>query len=92
MEWTKTEREGPRSADTALLLVRTVEICSGRHHSTEQDLKLLPDYSKLEQLTRSICCRLATEAPALVRPSIVAKVFTYVHASSLFFIKKMNLA
>ncbi|CAD6253565.1 unnamed protein product [Miscanthus lutarioriparius] len=65
MAWTKTEREGPRSADTALLLVRTVEICSGRHHSTEQDLKLLPDYSKLEQLTRSICCRLATEAPAL---------------------------
>lgn len=65
MAWTKTEREGPRAADTALLLVRTVEICSGRHHSTEQDLKLLPDYSKLEQLTRSICCRLATEAPAL---------------------------
>ncbi|XP_066335959.1 ent-copalyl diphosphate synthase 2-like [Miscanthus floridulus] len=65
MAWTKTEREGPRVADTAMLLVRTVEICSGRHHSTEQDMKLLPDYSKLEQLTRSICCRLATEAPAL---------------------------
>ncbi|CAD6253187.1 unnamed protein product [Miscanthus lutarioriparius] len=65
MAWTKTEREGPRAADTAMLLVRTVEICSGRHHSTEQDMKLLPDYSKLEQLTRSICCRLATEAPAL---------------------------
>ncbi|CAD6253563.1 unnamed protein product [Miscanthus lutarioriparius] len=93
MAWTKTEREGPRSADTALLLVRTVEICSGRHHSTEQDLKLLPDYSKLEQLTRSICCRLATEAPAL-RMSAQSSIFpepdlgTIIqfgnHASSLY--------
>jgi hypothetical protein len=67
MAWT-TEKERDRSCagDTALMLVRTVEICSGRHRSTEQELNLLPDHSKLEQLTRSICCRLATEAPGLL--------------------------
>jgi len=69
MAWTEKEtEEASRAGDTALLLARTVEICSGRRRATEQDLELLlPDYSKLQHLTRCICSRLATEAPALVR-------------------------
>ena len=69
MAWTEKEtEEASRAGDTALLLARTVEICSGRLHGTEHDLELLlPDYSKLQKLTRCICSRLATEAPALVR-------------------------
>ncbi|PWZ28857.1 Ent-copalyl diphosphate synthase 2 [Zea mays] len=67
MAWTEKEtEEASRAGDTALLLARTVEICSGRRRGTEQDLELLlPDYSKLQKLTRCICSRLATEAPAL---------------------------
>uniref|UniRef100_A0ACD5WDW3 Uncharacterized protein n=1 Tax=Avena sativa TaxID=4498 RepID=A0ACD5WDW3_AVESA len=45
--------------DTALLLVRTIEICSGRHVPIEQKLNLW-EYSQLEQLTSSICRNLAT--------------------------------
>jgi hypothetical protein len=69
MAWTGKETEkASRAGDTALLLARTVEICSGRRCGTEKDLDLLlRDYSKLQQLTRCICSRLATEAPALVR-------------------------
>eukprot|EP00267_Zea_mays_P054158 XP_020407377.1 ent-copalyl diphosphate synthase 2 [Zea mays] len=67
MAWTGKETEkASRAGDTALLLARTVEICSGRRCGTEKDLDLLlRDYSKLQQLTRCICSRLATEAPAL---------------------------
>ncbi|KAL6640344.1 hypothetical protein ACP70R_022193 [Stipagrostis hirtigluma subsp. patula] len=43
--------------NTALLLVRTVEICSGRYGSTEQNFNL--EYSNLERLTSSICGKLA---------------------------------
>uniref|UniRef100_A0A453DB91 Uncharacterized protein n=1 Tax=Aegilops tauschii subsp. strangulata TaxID=200361 RepID=A0A453DB91_AEGTS len=52
--------------DTALLLVRTVEITSGRHVSAEQKLNLW-EYSQLEQLTSSICRKLATRVLAQVR-------------------------
>jgi ent-copalyl diphosphate synthase len=55
MEW--TAENGSYKGNTALLLVRTVEICSGRLGSTEQNLKL-PEYSQLEQLTYSICSKL----------------------------------
>jgi hypothetical protein len=52
MAWTEKEtEEASRAGDTALLLARTVEICSGRRRATEQDLELLlPDYSKLQHL------------------------------------------
>ncbi|XP_037481001.1 syn-copalyl diphosphate synthase-like [Triticum dicoccoides] len=59
MAWTAKESRGSIEGDTALLLVRTVEICSGRHVTAEQNLNLW-DYSQLEQLTSSICRKLAT--------------------------------
>lgn len=57
--WIAKERNGLIEGDTALLLVRTIEICSGRHVPIEQKLNLW-EYSQLEQLTSSICCNLAT--------------------------------
>ncbi|CAO2046274.1 unnamed protein product [Urochloa humidicola] len=54
MAW--TPRNDSYEGNTALLLVRTVEICSGRLRSTEQALKL-SEYSQLEQLTYSICSK-----------------------------------
>ena len=36
MAWTTKERSGPCERSTTLLLVRAVEVCSGRHSSTEQ--------------------------------------------------------
>ncbi|KAM3373211.1 hypothetical protein ACQJBY_019919 [Aegilops geniculata] len=59
MAWTPKESHGSVDGDTALLFVRTIEICSGRIVSTEQKLNLW-DYSQLEQLTSSICHKLAT--------------------------------
>ncbi|CAO2046273.1 unnamed protein product [Urochloa humidicola] len=47
----------PCEGSTALLLVRTVEICSGRHCSASQNLNP-SEYSQLEQLTSSICSKL----------------------------------
>uniref|UniRef100_A0ACD5WRR7 Uncharacterized protein n=1 Tax=Avena sativa TaxID=4498 RepID=A0ACD5WRR7_AVESA len=43
---------------TALLLVRTVEVSSGRYGLTQQDLNVL-EYIQLEELTSSICCKLS---------------------------------
>jgi hypothetical protein len=36
MAWTTKERSGPCECSTTLLLVRAVEVCSGRHSLTEQ--------------------------------------------------------
>ncbi|GJN16536.1 hypothetical protein PR202_gb03537 [Eleusine coracana subsp. coracana] len=58
MAWTAKGTHGPIEGDTALLLVRTIEIFSGRHVSTDQKLNLW-EYSQLEQLTSSICCKLS---------------------------------
>ncbi|TVU29601.1 hypothetical protein EJB05_21175, partial [Eragrostis curvula] len=44
--------------DTSLLLIRTIEICSGRHGSYKQNLNL-SEYSHLEKLIFSICCKLS---------------------------------
>uniref|UniRef100_M8BN83 Syn-copalyl diphosphate synthase n=1 Tax=Aegilops tauschii TaxID=37682 RepID=M8BN83_AEGTA len=63
MAWTAKESHGSIEGDTALLLVRTVEITSGRHVSAEQKLNLW-EYSQLEQLTSSICRKLATRVLA----------------------------
>ncbi|KAL6899274.1 hypothetical protein ACP4OV_005932 [Aristida adscensionis] len=46
---------------TALLLVRTIEICSGRQDLDEQNMNHF-EYSQLERLTSSICSRLATSS------------------------------
>uniref|UniRef100_N1QYY8 Syn-copalyl diphosphate synthase n=1 Tax=Aegilops tauschii TaxID=37682 RepID=N1QYY8_AEGTA len=59
MAWTAKESHGSVDGDTALLFVRTIEICSGRIVSAEQKLNLW-HYSQLEQLTSSICHKLAT--------------------------------
>uniref|UniRef100_A0A0E0M6Y2 Terpene synthase N-terminal domain-containing protein n=1 Tax=Oryza punctata TaxID=4537 RepID=A0A0E0M6Y2_ORYPU len=53
-------KHGSCQGDTALLLARTVEISSGRLSWTQKNLKC-SDYSHLEQITSSICCKLATE-------------------------------
>ncbi|KAF0906465.1 hypothetical protein E2562_011459 [Oryza meyeriana var. granulata] len=54
------ESHGSPGGDTALLLVRTIEICSGRHGSAEQSLNN-SEYAQLEQITSSICRKLATK-------------------------------
>ena len=67
MSWTaKGSRQGSIEGDTALLLVRTIEIFSGRHVSTEQKLSLW-EYCHLEQLTSSICSKLSRRVLAQVR-------------------------
>ncbi|PAN11748.1 hypothetical protein PAHAL_2G213000 [Panicum hallii] len=58
MSWAAKGSQGSIEGDTALLLVRTIEIFSGRHVSTEQKLSLW-EYSQLEQLTSSICSKLS---------------------------------
>ncbi|GJN21388.1 hypothetical protein PR202_gb08858 [Eleusine coracana subsp. coracana] len=45
--------------NTALLLVRTIEVCSGRHALIKEYLNL-PECSYLGRLVFSICCKLAT--------------------------------
>ena len=66
MAWTAKESHGSVDGDTSLLFVRTIEIVSGRIASTEQKLNRW-DYSQLEQLTSSICHKLATIGLAQVR-------------------------
>ena len=66
MAWTANGSHRSIDGDTALLLVRTVEICSGRHVSAEQKLNFW-DYSQLEQLISSICRKLAAKVHAQVR-------------------------
>ena len=58
---------------TALLLVRTVEICSGRHCSANQNLKL-SDYSQLEKLTSSICSKVGSRILSQVCACIITKL------------------
>ncbi|XP_025792139.1 ent-copalyl diphosphate synthase 2-like [Panicum hallii] len=59
MELTTNDGHESCEGKTALLLVRTVEICSGRHCSANQNLKL-SEYSQLEKLTSSICSKLGS--------------------------------
>ena len=66
MAWTAKESHGSVDGDTSLLFVRTIEIVSGRIASTEQKLNRW-DYSQLEQLTSSICRKLAAKVHAQVR-------------------------
>lgn len=60
--WTAQGHEG----SVALLLVRTVEICSGRRRSAsatdDGQAHSLSEYSQLEQLTSSVCSKLAAGA------------------------------
>ncbi|KAK1629593.1 hypothetical protein QYE76_003908 [Lolium multiflorum] len=66
MAWTSKDCEG----NAALLIARTVEICSGRHPCLQE-----ADLSRLEHLTSSICRKLGnhsaqsreTEAPEVLR-------------------------
>ena len=98
MAWTEKEtEEASRAGDTALLLARTVEICSGRRRGTEQDLELcLSDYSKLQQLTTCICSRLATEAPALVHVYCIHRrhteetVYMHMHGGCIVYLYVFN--
>ncbi|XP_044444482.1 syn-copalyl diphosphate synthase-like [Triticum aestivum] len=63
MAWTAEERSGPCEWSTALLLVRTIEVCSGRHNSTDHQLNVW-EYTQLEELTSSICRKLASRVLA----------------------------
>lgn len=65
MAWTAEERSGPCEWSTALLLVRTIEVCSGRHSSTDHQLNVW-EYTQLEELTSSICRKLAARVLAKV--------------------------
>lgn len=60
------ETLGTRQGSTALLLVRTVEICSGRHSLMEEQNINSLEYSQLEKLTFSICSKLASRFRAQV--------------------------
>ncbi|XP_037486909.1 syn-copalyl diphosphate synthase-like isoform X1 [Triticum dicoccoides] len=61
--WTAKESSGPCEWSAALLLVRTVEVCSGRHGSTQQQLNI-SEYTQLEELTSSICRKLSSRVLA----------------------------
>ncbi|KAF2915615.1 hypothetical protein DAI22_09g051250 [Oryza sativa Japonica Group] len=54
--------------NTALLIVRTVEIVSTRYDPDDHTLNL--EYSQLEQITSSICCRLAARVIAQEGPDL----------------------
>ncbi|BAF14085.1 syn-copalyl diphosphate synthase, chloroplastic isoform 1 [Oryza sativa Japonica Group] len=59
MAWTaKESSQESIEGDTAILLVRAIEIFGGRHVLTGQRPDLW-EYSQLEQLTSSICCKLS---------------------------------
>ncbi|KAL5213348.1 hypothetical protein ABZP36_024195 [Zizania latifolia] len=51
MSWPGKGSEVSREGDTALFLVRTVEICAGRHGSTTDQKMSIQKYSQLEQIT-----------------------------------------
>ncbi|GJN32554.1 hypothetical protein PR202_gb21068 [Eleusine coracana subsp. coracana] len=57
--WTSNDSYESCEGSTALLLVCTLEICSGRHKLTKKNLNL-SEYCHLEQLTFSICSRLTS--------------------------------
>ncbi|CAN6232114.1 unnamed protein product [Urochloa humidicola] len=58
-QWLRSWSCDSFEGNTALLLVRAIEICSGRHSSTKQDVNH-QEYCQLESLTHSICCKLAS--------------------------------
>jgi hypothetical protein len=78
MELTTNDGHESCEGKTALLLVRTVEICSGRHCSANQNLKL-SEYSQLEKLTSSICSKLGSRIFSQVSACIITKLL---HTSS----------
>ncbi|TVU29590.1 hypothetical protein EJB05_21164, partial [Eragrostis curvula] len=57
--WTEKASHESCEGSTALLLVHTAEICSGRHRLTKKNWNV-SEYSHLEQLTSSICSKLAS--------------------------------
>uniref|UniRef100_A0A8I6WF07 Terpene synthase metal-binding domain-containing protein n=1 Tax=Hordeum vulgare subsp. vulgare TaxID=112509 RepID=A0A8I6WF07_HORVV len=59
MAWTTKGSHVSIEGDTALLLVRSIEICPGRQLLVEQKRNDW-EYSQLEQLTSSICHKLST--------------------------------
>jgi hypothetical protein len=78
--------------NTALLLVRTVEICSGRHCLANQNMKL-SEYSQLEKLTYSICSKLGSRILSQVCACIITKLLCpFLNSTnSLFFFLKKHL-
>ncbi|XP_044970255.1 syn-copalyl diphosphate synthase-like [Hordeum vulgare subsp. vulgare] len=60
MSWAASDINESYEWSTALLLVRTVEVCSGRYDSTKQKMNI-SEYTQLEQLTSSICRKLAQQ-------------------------------
>ena len=61
-------KETPETCEgsTALLLVRTVKICSGRHNLMEEQNVNSLEYSQLERLNFSIGSKLASTVRAQV--------------------------
>lgn len=78
MRWTSKENDDSYTGNTALLLVRTVEMCSGRLDFTHKTPKL-SEYSQLEQLTYSICSKLDPGLLSQVWAAcIVIKLLSYI--------------
>ncbi|KAG8071139.1 hypothetical protein GUJ93_ZPchr0006g41229 [Zizania palustris] len=79
MSWPGKGREVSREGDTALLLVRTVEICAGRHGSTTDQKMSIQEYSQLEQITSSICHKLSAKVLAQVSTKYMDDVSSQIH-------------
>ncbi|TKW32144.1 hypothetical protein SEVIR_2G150600v4 [Setaria viridis] len=60
--WTAKEGFESCGGNTALLIVRTVEIASGRYSLKEHDVNR-SEYTQLERLTSSICSKLTSRVP-----------------------------
>ena len=77
VQWLRSWSHDPVAVggNTALLLVRAMECCSGRYISVaDRNVNHLDEYSQLEQLTHSICCKLTSR--------VLAQVCTCMHATS----------
>ncbi|CAL5021385.1 unnamed protein product [Urochloa decumbens] len=66
VQWLRSWSCDSFEGNTALLLVRTIEICSGRHSSLTKQNVNHQEYCQLESLTHSICCKLASRVLAQV--------------------------
>ncbi|KXG28747.1 hypothetical protein SORBI_3005G161200 [Sorghum bicolor] len=67
VQWLRSWSHDPVAVggNTALLLVRAMECCSGRYISVaDRNVNHLDEYSQLEQLTHSICCKLTSRVLA----------------------------
>uniref|UniRef100_A0A0E0B1A0 Terpene synthase N-terminal domain-containing protein n=1 Tax=Oryza glumipatula TaxID=40148 RepID=A0A0E0B1A0_9ORYZ len=92
LTWTSKERchNALPEENTALLIVRTVEIVSTRYDSDDHTLNL--EYSQLEQITSSICCRLAARVIAQKAEELDRQVDMEMQKLALLVLQNYNAA